>query len=466
MPLPYVVQFVDQISATPTVRLDIAATWRVQRESDLSPPPLDRAYAGSLLVDGRPVTAAAYGNRVVTLVLKLRDADATEDQAAAAVQAFARELNRPSNFLRWQPGTSNPVFFRTLRSELGQVYWDAVQKRCVVAIPAEPFGYGLKVTLSPATVNNDPAAGSNALGFDIAGASILGDVETPLFLKVTSSASVVAAGRVTSLLAVRRTGTPSVVPFIWQIEASSGFDADTTLQANSAAMSGAGQNYTRTTFAVSASLITRAQWGTWPVTASLDMRGTYRAFLRCRKNGAGTVTVNLTVTNSSASVSGPIVDIPDTVLRWRDLGLVSIPIGADPIVDGYSGAPLTVGGLSWNIAAQRTTGAATLDLDALVLVPADDRFALIKWPSATAATEFVIDPAGSQVYALGASGQVIGVQPVEVAGGLPMVTPGQAARVVWMLDAGTTSNAGDSVTATTAITPYYWPRYLYVRGAV
>lgn len=465
MPLPYVVQFVDRITATPTVRLDIAATWAIQRDSDLSPPVLDRAFAGSLLADGRPVTAAAYGNRTVTLVLKLRDDGATEDQAAAAVQALARELDRSANILRWQPGTSQPVFFRTLRADFGALQWDAFTKRCVVQIPAEPFGYGLKVTLSPATVNNDPAAASNALGFDIAGATILGDVETPLFLKVTSSASLVAAGRVTSALAIRRTGTPSVVPYVWQIEGSS-FDPDTTLQANSAAMSGAGQNYTRTTFAVAPSSVTRASWGAWPVTASTDMRGTYRAFLRCRKNGTGTVFVNLVITNSSLSVvvAGD-TEIPDTVLRWRDLGLVQIPAGADPVADGYSGVPLTVGGMSWLISASRVTGSATLDLDAFVLVPADDRFALIKWPSATVATEFIIDSAASRVYALGSSGQVLAVQPVEIAGGLPMVTPGQAARVVWMLDAGSTSNAGDSVTATTVITPHYWPRYLYVRGA-
>lgn len=465
MPLPYVVQFVDQISATPTIRLDLAATWAIQRESDLSPPLLDRAYAGSLLADGRPVAAAAYGNRLLNLVLKLRDDMATEDQAADAVQALARELNRPGNLLRWQPGTSQPVFFRTLRADFGALQWDAYTKRCVVQIPAEPFAYGLKVTLPAVTVNNDPAAASNALGFDIAGASILGDVETPLFLKVTASAALVAAGRVTSVLAVRRTGTPSVVPYVWQVEGST-LGSDTTLQPNSASMSGAGQNYIQTTFTTAPSGVTRAQWGAWPTTASADMRGTYRAFVRCRKNGGGTIFVNLVVTNSSLSVSvSGDVELTDTALRWRDLGLVQIPAGADPVVDGYSGAPLNVGGMNWLLSASRTAGTPTLDLDAFVLVPADDRFALIKWPSATLATEFIIDSAGSRVYALGSLGQVLAVQPVEIAGGLPMVTPNQAARVVWMLDAGSTSNAGDSVTATTAITPYYWPRYLYVRGA-
>jgi hypothetical protein len=146
---------------------------------------------------------------------------------------------------------------------------------------------------------------------------------------------------------------------------------------------------------------------------------------------------------------------------------VQVPLGADPITDGYSGTPLPTAGMQWRIYAERLSGAGTLDLDALVLVPADDRLGLVKWPDTlpSAGASLVLDGAASRIYALGSGGDVQAVQPAELAGALPMVTPGQAARVAWMLDAGITATAGDDKTLTTTITPYYWPRFLYVRGA-
>lgn len=614
MALPYLVRFVDRIAASPTVRLDIMRVWSVRPESDLSPPPRRRAIAGTLLADGQIVPAAAWDNRTIRLELRLRSG-VDENVAAAALQQLARELDRPGNVLLWQPGTSNPVFFRTLRAEFGAVRWNPLDKTAQVLIPAEPFGYGIKVDLgapmdanpffetdlsdwvgmsgasiarvnlnahegswslritppggvaavgattiakypvlpgtpyvasawifSPAgwtdmracidwydaagafittglgsatvvpaatptqsvqtltspsnaafaflrarqggtpaatdvsywdeltlrqsfVINNDPAAATTGMFLDVAGSSIIGDVETPLFLKVGAS-SVVTSGRRQSAVGVRRRGVPSVVPLVWQMEASSLF-TDTTLQANDAAMSGSGQNYLRCSFATTTSLVTRAGWSTWPAAPSVDNRGTYRAFLRCRKNTAGpsTVLVALGASLSGVAVNSGTVEVTNTVLRWVDLGLIQIPIGADPSTDGYSGTQLPVAGMDWRIYGQLGSGSATLDLDALVLIPADDRLALIKWPDASTATSFICDGARSQVYAVGANGEVQGVQPIELAGALPIVTPSQDTRLVWMQDVGQTSISSDSKTATTTVTPYYWPRYLYVRGA-
>lgn len=607
--LPYIVQFVDRIAATPTVRLDLSATWVVQRESDLSPPPLQRAYAGSLLADGRPVTAAAYGNRTIQLELLLRDG-VSEDQAAAAVQALAREVDRPGNFMRWQPGTTQPAFFRTLRAEFGRVYWDAVTKRCTVQIPAEPFAYGLRVDLAASTVYNDPATpgaalnanpyfetsaaswtalggtfarstlqfhqgaasglltpdgvtattqlrsesvaatagatytlsvwmrcavarnvtlkfrynsvsststtvalaattwtlvtlsdiapagttdiqlavdmgstppvghtlhvdeaqigmvgavGANGMFFDLAGSQLLGDVETPLFLSVAAT-DVISSGRRISAVGVRRRGTPSSTPHLLQAESMTPLTG-TTLQPNDSLMSGTGSNFMRAaSFTVNPCVTT-----THPAAPSVDVRGTYRVFVRTRKGVAGdTIRLRLSAnTGGTYTVLGDWATLPtDTTVRWIDLGLLQLPLGADPAVDGYSGASLGVVGVNFAVAGERTSGASYVDLDCVLLLPADDRLALIKWPEDAGPVSLIVDAAASQIYGVNAAGQVASTAPAELSGGLPLVSPGQDTRIFFALDVGATSLVGDDKTETTVITPYYWPRYLYVRGAV
>jgi hypothetical protein len=142
------------------VRLDIddGVTWKVHPDTDFGMPHLDRAIASTLLVDGAKVSAAAYGLRVLHLVLTLDTA--TEDAAAVQLQKLFRELDRPANFLRWQPDVTNPVFFRTLRSDTTRVMWDPTLKRVELDVPAEPFAYGLKEVSGSVVVTNDPAEGT------------------------------------------------------------------------------------------------------------------------------------------------------------------------------------------------------------------------------------------------------------------------------------------------------------------
>ena len=159
--MPGWLAFVDSIAAAPTVRLNLdnQAPWSVMADgTDLSPPQLRRAVAGTLLADGQIIPAAAYADRLITLALDFTAS--VTDAAATALQALARELNRPTNILRWQPGTSAPVFFRTFRSDFGSVVWDAVERKATVRILAEPFAYGLKETSGLTVVINDPAEGT------------------------------------------------------------------------------------------------------------------------------------------------------------------------------------------------------------------------------------------------------------------------------------------------------------------
>lgn len=157
-------QFVDSITASPTVRLDInSATGGLMLadEPDISPPQLRRATVTSMLADGELIPAAAYANRIIRLPLQLLQTSV--DAAADKLQALARELTRrPGNFLRVTVGSS-PVFFSTFPAP------DAAYRLMVkgpqrgtatLEIPCGPFGLGLEETLPAVTVYNDPAEGA------------------------------------------------------------------------------------------------------------------------------------------------------------------------------------------------------------------------------------------------------------------------------------------------------------------
>lgn len=224
MPLD-IIRFVDRISTSPTVRLDLndGITWGANYDgTDFSPPPLKQAWANTLLADGERLSAAAYANREIQLNLDL--IASTPDAVATELQKLWRELDRPSNFLMYQPnGATNPVFFRTFRSSNTKVneFPSGAIRVVQVTIDAESGGYGPKEQQATVTVINDPASGTNPMYFDIT--SPKGDLETPLYMafeggKVIAQSQLGTPGKV-SVVAVRRRGTPSNVPFVLQAEA-------------------------------------------------------------------------------------------------------------------------------------------------------------------------------------------------------------------------------------------------------
>jgi hypothetical protein len=165
------VQFVDDISASPTVRLDLssgAAGVMIARGGiDLSPPPMRRTVVTTPLIEGEPVTSSVPSNRVIKLPLQLTNT-LTKDQSATLLQNLGRELSRDRNFLKVQlAGMTSPVFFRTYAAPdyvLSMVRMLIQVGRVELEIPAEPYGYGPKVTLPAVTVSKDPAgAGTDSM---------------------------------------------------------------------------------------------------------------------------------------------------------------------------------------------------------------------------------------------------------------------------------------------------------------
>lgn len=454
-------QFVDSIQAFPTVRLDLntpdSGPWSLQYQgTDFSPPRLRRAIAQTLLVDGATIPAAAYDNRIVRLRLDL--ITSTVDDAATQLQKLAVELNRDTNFLKWKPGTTQEVFFRTMRSDMTQVVempGGGTLRHVDVEVLAEPFAYGLLQALPNVTVNNDPLAGSNPMRWLVTG--VKGDVETPLILRFPFS-DVFATGP--AAIAVRtRSGA---VPFVLQAESMTTSGSDTALQSNDPVMSGAGSNYTRTTFATTATLAVRLLGNVFPASASIDNRGLYRVFVRYRRSSA-TGVINMQLVQTFGG-TGPLVATKLTTGRsYADLGLVSLPSGLDPR-EGFAG--LTAPAVRGNIVdfwAERISGSSNLDIDVFLFVPADEVMALVKLGASTGPTTTVLDGTINTIYQLGASGEVYSREAALWSGGLPLVWPNVTNTVVFVLNAAGPVAGDDSITESTAVEQSYYPRYLYVR---
>lgn len=458
------IQFVDSISATAGVRLSLtAAPWSVLfNGTSVPPPPMRRATASTLLVDGSLIPATAYDNRVLTLHLQL---DSTSPTAAATqLQLLSRELDRQANFLWWQPDPSiPPVFFRTYRSpdydptnvDHGINLYDLT-----VQIVAEPFSYGLRVDLSPTTINADPTAGSNGRFMDIT--SVQGDVETPLKISIPGTSLV---GR-QSLFAMRRRGTPSAAPFVIQAEALT-LGTDATLTAGGASYSGSGNNAVAISFGTTG-LVNRISALAIPVSASVDLRGTYRVFLRAIVPTPGAISFTFKLQHGAAGVLNSAVTASSVAGPQQymvDLGLVQMPEGLDPVYDGFSGTAIPVAPIGLSLLVQRITGSQGINLDYLIFVPADDKLCIISWGDA--GTTNILDGISRAGYALNASGQISDTFLTSYVGDLPMVSPGMTNRLVYIRDVNTVNTSlgtsSDPVTGSDVLTCSYWPRYLSVR---
>jgi hypothetical protein len=486
---------IDNLSivAPSMVRLDLnswAGGLMVQPDGiQLDPPDLNRAGGGSLLVDGFYPTGATFGNRTIGLPLQVLPT-ATADQIATTLQSLHRELNRPTNFLRIQlAGMTSAVWFRTLRAPDYTFKMLRLQlvdnTQALLEIPAEPFGYGRREMLPAVTVTNDPAAGSNGQFFDVTG--VKGDVQTPLSMSV--STGVLSGGanpdtnRFISHLATRRRGDPTALTWFVQCESMT-MGTDTSANANTA---DSGGSRALCTFATVATMTNRVST-TFPSAPNDEIRGTYRVYLRCRASasGHGPMSVQLTwgsIDGTAASVYanntvsiGVDVGPSAPTFRYVDLGTVTIPPLAP--ADDFGGRAITPEGIFLGVSAARASGTGSLDLDVLLLIPADDQTLLIRWPgTASTPTDVILDATSRvgasgvpalTVYARTAGGLTRALMPARPRGGPIHISPGVTNRVWFIKDVGLDNpdnSTGDDKAATITVTPWYHPRYLHLRPA-
>lgn len=293
--------------------------------------------------------------------------------------------------------------------------------------------------------------------------SVKGDVETPLFLRMGDNVIGSIYDYRNVVMGVRRRGTPGQAPMLLQAEAMT-VGTNTALgAANDPLMSGAGQNYMRISPA-GALMEQRLYMPLWPTAATPDARGRYRVLARMRISAVSDVwSVQFAYgANATLPIRNDAVRVTQTAeIAYYDLGTIQLPVGSDPVTDGYSGTETPVAGTRIAVWAQRAAGTGTLDIDLLLFVPADDRYSVARVWSDTGASAGIIDGARHMVYAVGGSGEVrMPAQPDAPVGGLPMLSPGVANRIVWLVDGG---SPRDILSSVSTLTPYYWPRFLYAR---
>lgn len=458
--------------------LEDGTIWSLHVDTDFGMPAVDRAVVSTLLVDGGQVPASAYGLRMLTLVCNINTP--SENTDAAELQKLFRELDRPYNYLRWQPDVSNPVFFRTFRSEVAQVYWDQMLKRVTASVLAEPFAYGLREDVAVGVVTNDPAAATRGGFFDVAG--VKGDVATPLMIKDTTSGL-----HPFGVLASRSRGTPSDLVWFVQGENSSGvlaYDFDTAVPAGGpdAAMSGTGtQNYARTTFSTVATMLARIIWqislSTTTDAQKKAIRGTYRVFTIVRRSdNTSVMRVRIGWTPiwaTGVTAYNPTVTLPLTTARQVvDMGLFGVGPNEE-LRPGRFGAEAPLLAQSMRIEAERASGAGTLDWDLILLIPADESF--LTWWTKTnagpASVDHLIDGATDAIYVIedGADpfAGTADIQPTmvaQLAGGFPMLKPSVTNRIYTLTATDiVTPGVSCAVASTYTLTAHYFPRYLFVR---
>lgn len=460
------IQFVDSISSSPTVRLDLNDDdpWRCPGFS-APPPRLRRAMSQNAMMNGGFVSSSAYEMRTVSMVLDLRG---TQDVQATQIQLLARELDRADNYLKYQPvGMTKPVFFRVVRSsmtDVEDVESQSPHRKVKVELLCEPFALGLRETLGPYTVNNDPSV-SNGHYFDVSG--VIGDVMAPAVIHDTTGT------RIRMNLAVRQHGTPSDMVFFKQAESCTlGTDTANPGGGPDAAMAGTGtNNYVTTSFATTAVMDTRLTWdlGADASTSAKKaaVAGDYNAYAVVRCSNTSSV-FNVTwfdsVNNSMDDVTVATPDHQNDRLLVH-FGLVTFPAGQVGY-DSDRGADAPV----ISIKAERVSGAGSLQWDYLLLLPADETTAILS-ASSENSVEFVIDGVRDRVSMLNNGGALF-TDPLAVqtnvpklVGRFPSLIPGRTNRVFVVTQSPGTNGQqpqiekGDSE----ALTLYYWPAYLYVR---
>lgn len=460
-----VVRFVDSISASPTTRLDLndGTTFTLNAAVLADPPKIHGSISSNAMTDGGYQSSSQYDYRSIHLELILNVA--TQDAAATALQNLHRELDRETNYLKWQPdGATKPVFFKTWRTSPLQIV-DQPAVRAVyyvtLEIPAEPFALGLRETVSIGTVNNNPAAGSNGCYFDVS--SVIGDVESPLLLLMTGYTH----NNLT--IAVRQHGTPSDLTFFKQAESLT-LITDTTNPGGGpdAAMSGTGtNNYVRTSFATATA--NRVRWAIASDHSTsakkLAIGGTFRIFAAVRRSGSSS-DIALQVSCGALS-SGPLVNTIKTSSRQIvDLGTIRLGPSVDQV--GYATSTGFDATNSWlDFLASRTSGAETLDWDCVFAIPADEGMQIDGDILLTAPVDgFVIDSASENLLPVVGdpfSTGVLGTTAADpiMTGGWLYVKPNQTNRFYVLMSTSSVS----AVTLTATFAGSYWPKYLHVRPA-
>jgi hypothetical protein len=463
------VRFVDSVASSPTLRLDLndETVWACTN-FDAPPPRLKRSVASNIVTPGGYVGSSAHDLRLLTISLEV--ITNTQDLGATELQKLARELDRPTNVLQYQPtGATKPVFFKTYRSDVSAVLDMVAAKtyrNITIEVLADPYALGLEETLvNAATINNDPAHATNPMGLTLG--TVLGDVPAPLRVVASASGTGMVKMPLLGITTMHPGYTIASRPIFFQCESAT-TSTDTTVTAD-ATMSGGSKM--RTTPGTT-STTTR-----WLATLTGYVPGEYRVFVRCAKT-VGTDVWEASVAQDYGGGSiGPGVrhafSINTTSPVWVDCGVVALGLGnanADPsrLVDVSS----------FRFQAGRTSGTGSLDSDAIIFIPVagprirDNRVLITDLGGIANDSTVVWDTEADSIYSyVTATGKFSARLGNTSTGGMPWVYPNHTNYLWYMAHAThyTVRNvlspyvATDVLTQAVTLSAFYNPRYLYVR---
>ena len=455
-------KFVDSIASSPTTRLDLndGSQWTA-REFSAPPPRLRRSAVSNAMTDGAYVSSSTYDAR--TLFLEIDLITTTQDTGATELQKLARELDRSTNFLMYQPNAlTKPVFFKTWRSDFSDVVDVRVvgaYRRLSVELLAEPFALGLRETFS-STISMD---GSNASGFTYTCPTILGDVAAPLRFDNTS----LTTQGFSFHLATQAFPTGLTAPVMVRTATNAGFSLGT----DASNATGLGTSYWNGD-AVSVSFATATMATRASATVTLPAAGTYRVI--ARMGLSADATVNMKVSRKVLTTTAPTyttVQTGDTKQITTaslspsnlDMGLFRVPFGNTEVGDTIATTTY------WDVQAERTSGAGSLRIDGLLFIPVDmDGAKGNRWGITSALGEtspygtstLRIDGETERVTFLDGSAYTeLSSGAFHLTGGFPMVAP-NCSNTIWVLANG---YAGITTGSSMSFSASYLPRYLYVR---
>lgn len=313
-------------------------------------------------------------------------------------------------------------------------------------------------------VTNDPAANIQGCFLDVTG--VTGDVETPALILLDPGPS--SPPPLAPVISTRRRGTPSTdIQVFTQAELMT-MGADTVVQNPITGFSN-GQG-ARTSFATNAGMVTRLTTSVPYPTGfpRSGARGTYRIWVALKPSSTSTTyklrwRVNEFLGGTDLVVSETITWAPSSTNRvLADLGLLQVPIGADPPNAGYGPAP-TIQSVALELQMQRTAGAGTMDTDYLGLLPADTEYTRIGRSS----VDLTLDGPQDMLYTINDTNAGLSSDGIAIparTGALPKLTPGAQVNRLYVLRPQNVGSGGitdlDDIANTLVVGVSYWPRYL------
>lgn len=258
-----------------------------------------------------------------------------------------------------------------------------------------------------------------------------------------------------------RHGTRANFQTYWSLRKSAAFDADTTGGTANADATAKDGYKTITTFATVATLLRRATIRCQDVTANYsDQRGTFTILLRAKNSAAGTVRVRLAdglYSNTTLRTQSRAV-ISSTSWKFYEMGTVTIPSPAK-----LFNATSYLQNYAMGIDAERISGACSLEMDCLVLIPIDEGFVYaegmqVQYSGGSTEPCYIAKKADGRVDATQfISSVAVSMCPAKVSKGMPV----GSVSIVGAGQRSTVSTLADNVT----VDMYLYRRWKFMRGA-